>query len=68
MHPITAVLGSYEFGPRTGLAAQGCRQMNTGRDDVAGGSSVLPTLSESLDIGLSDVDAETATLKGDYMW
>ena len=29
---------------------------------------MLPTLSEVLEIELSDFEAENATLKGDYLW
>jgi hypothetical protein len=37
-------------------------------EDFAGGSTVLPTLSEGLEIELSDLQAENATLKVDYLW
>jgi hypothetical protein len=40
----------------------------TGREDFAGGSAVLPTLSEGFEIELSDFEAGDATLKGDYLW
>jgi hypothetical protein len=43
-------------------------QISTGREDFAVGSAVLRTLSEGLEIELSDFDAENATLKGDYLW
>jgi hypothetical protein len=36
-------------------------------EGFAGGSAVLPMLSEGLEIELSDFEAENATLKGDYM-
>jgi hypothetical protein len=36
-------------------------------EDFAGGSAVLPTLSEGLEIELSHLEAENATLKGDYL-
>jgi hypothetical protein len=39
----------------------------TGREDFAGGSAVLPTPSEGLEIELSDFEAEDATLKGHYL-
>jgi len=42
--------------------------MSTGREDFAGGSAVLPTLSEGLEIEGSDFETEDATLKGDYLW
>ena len=45
----------------------GC-QITTGREDFAGGSAVLPTLSKGLEIELSDFEAEGAMLKGDYLW
>jgi hypothetical protein len=35
---------------------------------LAGGSAVLRTLSEGLEIALSDFEAENATLKGDFLW
>jgi len=41
--------------------------ISTGREDFTGGSAVLPTLSESWEIELSDFEAENATLKGDYL-
>jgi hypothetical protein len=68
MLSITAVLGSHEFGLRIWLGAQGGSQISTGREDFACGSVVLPTLSEGLEIELSDFEAEDATLKGDYLW
>jgi len=37
-------------------------------EDFAGGSTVLPTLSQGLEIELSDFEAEDMTLKGDYLW
>jgi hypothetical protein len=67
MHSITAVLGPDEFGLRICLGAQGGSQISTGREDFEGGSAVLPTLREGLEIGLSDFDGENATLKGDYL-
>ena len=42
-------------------------QISDRREDFAGGSAVLSTLSEGLDIELSDFEAENATLKGDYL-
>jgi len=67
MLSITAVLGPHEFGLRIWLGAQGGSQISTGWEDFAAGSTVLPTLSEALDIELSDFEAENATLKGDYL-
>ena len=67
MHSITAVVGSHEFGLLIWLGAQGGSQNNTGREVFAGGSAVLLTLNESLEIGLSDFEAEDATLEGDYL-
>jgi len=64
---ITAVLGPHEYGLRIWLGAQGGRQISTGREDFAGGSAVLPKLSEGLEIELSDCEAENATLKGDWL-
>jgi len=38
------------------------------KEDFAGGSAVLPTLSEGLEIERSHFEADNATLKGDYLW
>jgi len=67
MLSIMAGLGCHEFGLRIWLGAQGGSQISAGREDFAGGSAVLSTLSEGLEIELSDLDAENATLKGDYL-
>jgi hypothetical protein len=37
------------------------------KEELANGSAVLSTLSEGLQIGLSDFAAENAMLKGDYL-
>jgi len=50
------------------VGAQEGRQISTGREDFPGGSAVLPTLSEGLEIALSDFEGENETLKGDYLW
>jgi len=42
--------------------------MSIRKEDFAGGSAVLPTLSEGLEIELSDFEAENATLKVEYLW
>jgi len=42
--------------------------MGNGREDFACRSAVLPTLSEGLEIELSDFEAEDGMLKGDYFW
>jgi hypothetical protein len=42
--------------------------MSTGKEDFPCGSCVLPSLSEGLEIELSDFEAENAMLKGDYLW
>jgi len=68
MCSIMAGLGYHEFGIRIWPGAQGGTQISTGRDDFAGGSAFLLTLSESLEIELSDFEAENATRKGDYLW
>jgi hypothetical protein len=60
-------LGNHEFGLRISLGAQGGSQISTGREDLAGSRAVLPTLSKGLEIELSDIEAENATLKGDYL-
>jgi len=62
-----AVLGSHEFRLRIWLRAQGGSQISTGREDFTGGSAVLSTLSERLEIELSDFEAENGTLKGEYL-
>jgi len=67
MHSITAVLGPHEFGIRICLGAQGGSQISTGREDFAGGNAVLPTLSADLEIELSALEADNATLKGVYL-
>jgi len=67
MLSITAVLGSHEFGLRIWLWAQVGSQISAGREDFASGRAVLSTLSEGLEIELSDFKAENATLKGDYL-
>jgi hypothetical protein len=67
MLSITAVLGPHAFGLRTCLGAQCGSQNSTGREVVAGGSAVLPTVSEGLENELSDFEAENATMKGDYL-
>jgi len=67
MLSISAVLGSHEFGLRILLGAQGGSQISAGREDFAGGSAVLSTMSEGMEIELSDFDAENATLKVDYL-
>jgi hypothetical protein len=62
------VLRSHEFGLRIKLGAKGGCQISAGSEDSAGGSAVLPTLSEALEIELHDFEAENAMLKGDYLW
>jgi len=67
MLSITPVVGSHEFGLRICLGAQRGTQVSAGREDIAGGSATLSTLTEGLEIELSDFEAENATLKGDYL-
>jgi len=67
MLSITVTLGSYEFGLRIWLGAQGGSRISTGREDFAGPRAVLSTLSDGLVIELSDFEAENAMLKGDYL-
>jgi hypothetical protein len=67
MLSITAVVGHHEFGLSISPGAEGGSQISTGREDFAGGSAVLPTLSECLEIELSEFKAENVTLKGDYL-
>jgi hypothetical protein len=62
MLSIMAVLGSHEFRLRIWLGTQGGSQISAGREDFAGGSAVLSTLSKGLDIELSDFEADNATL------
>jgi hypothetical protein len=49
------------------LGAQWGSQISTSREDIAGSSAVPHTLSEGLEIEISDFEAENATLKGDYL-
>jgi len=67
MLSITAVLGPHEFGLRIRLGAQEGSQIRTGMEDFAGSRAVLPTLSEGLEIPLSDFETENPMLKGDYL-
>jgi hypothetical protein len=68
MLSIMAVLGPHEFGLLISLGAEGDSQIANGREDIAGGSTVLQTLSEGLEIEHSDFESENATLKADYLW
>jgi len=68
MLSIMAVLRTNNFGLRISVGAQGGRQISTGREDFGGGSAVLPMLSGCFKIGISDFEAENATLKCDYWW
>jgi hypothetical protein len=74
---LTIVSGCFPswwlWGPRNTRFASdwelwGGSQISTGREDFAGGRAVLPTLSEALEIELSDFKADDAMLKGDYWW
>jgi len=47
--------------------AQGGSHISTARDDITGGSTILWTLSEGLEIKLADFDADNATSKGAYL-
>jgi len=67
MLSITAALGSQVFGLRITLRAQGGCKITTGREDWAGGSAVLRTLIEGLEIELCDFEAENATMKADSL-
>jgi len=67
MLSITAVMGPHEFRLRILLGAQVRSQISTRKEDFAGGSAVLPTLSEGLEIELSDCEAENARLTGDIL-
>ena len=68
MLSITAVLGPRALGLCIRLGAQVGSQISTGREDIAGGGAVLLTLSQGLEIRLSDFAADDAMLKGDYLW
>jgi hypothetical protein len=41
---------------------------STGEEDIADSISVLPTLSNGLEIELSDLQAANAMLRGHYLW
>ena len=45
-----------------------CSQISTGKENFAGGSAVLPTLREGLEIELFEFKAENAMLNGEYIW
>jgi len=68
MLPITAVLGSYEFGLHIWRGAKAGSQISTSREDCTGGSTVLPMLSGGLQIELSDLEAEIVMLQCNYLW
>jgi len=67
MLPITAVLGSHQSRLRIWLGAQGGSLIRSRREDFAGGSAVLPTLREGMEIELPGFEAQNATLKGDSL-
>jgi hypothetical protein len=67
MLSIPAVLVSHEYGLRICWGAQRGSQISSGRVDLAGGSTVLPTPCETLYIEPSNSEPEDATLKGDYL-
>jgi len=68
MCSVAVVLVSNEFGLCILLGAEGRWQISTGSEDFAGGSAVLPKLSEGSRMELSDLDPVHVTLKGDYLW
>jgi len=68
MVSIRADSESHEFGLRISLRAQGGSQFSTRRENIAAGSALHPTLSEGLEIELSEFEAEDVTLKADYLW
>jgi hypothetical protein len=49
------------------VGAQGCSLLSTGMVEFAGGTAVLPTLSEGLEIELSQFEEENMMLNGDYL-
>jgi len=65
--PSPAVLGSHQFGLPIGLGAQGGSQIKGGREQCAGGSAGLLTLSEGLEIELTHFEEENVKLKVDYL-
>jgi len=65
MLSITVVLGYHEFRLHIWLGAQEVSQVSAAREDFAGGRAVLSTLSEGLEIELSEFEAENATLEAD---
>jgi hypothetical protein len=67
MLSITAVLGSREFGLCIRLGARVGSQIRARREDFAGGSAVLSTMSEGLEIELSHFETENVTLKCNYL-
>jgi hypothetical protein len=48
------------------VGAQGCSLLSTGMVEFAGGAALLPTLSEGLEIELSDFEEENMMLNHDY--
>jgi hypothetical protein len=67
MLSIMAGLGPLEFRFPIGLRAQEGSHFITGREQFAGGSTVLPTLSDGLEIELSDSKAKNAMLTADHL-
>jgi hypothetical protein len=63
-----AVVESHQLRLGNLLRAPGGSQICTGREDFAGGSTVLPMVSEGLELELSDLEAEDARLNGDNLW
>jgi hypothetical protein len=68
MLSIMAVLGSDEFRLLFRLVSHSGSQTSTGKEGFAGGSAVLATLNEGLEIELTDCAVEYAMLKGDCLW
>jgi hypothetical protein len=58
--PINSAF-AYSYGLR------GATQSSPGREYSAGGSAVVPTMIEGLEIELSDFKVEDSTVKGDYL-
>jgi hypothetical protein len=50
-----------------GYGLRGATQSSPGREYFAGGSAVVPTMIEGLEIELSDFKVEDSTVKGDYL-
>jgi hypothetical protein len=64
---MMAVLRFNEFELHISLGAQRSCQISTGREQFISGSTVLLTMTEYLDIELSNFEPDNAMLTGDYL-